>query len=127
MGRRDEDLKMLDALLENEHELSEHETEAFTGMRRDLHTNDGGPRFYELTDAQRAWAARAHERVVSTTLNLVSRGLVPRGREVAPAPVLKHLPTTPPPLPKPTATAPRRNSRRHCGNEESGCYASING
>lgn len=124
MSRRAEDLKLLDDLLDKHaDELSEREAEAFAGMRLALQTQ-----YHQLTEPQRAWVVRAHGRVVTEEAqNLVSRGLVPRGREVALAPVLLNLPKSPPPMPKPVKGAPVRGSRRHCGKEDDGCYAFVNG
>jgi len=51
-----------------------------------------------LTDKQASWVRGVHESVFGepTYDNLVSRGLVPRGREVATPEVLKNLPLKPP-------------------------------
>jgi len=133
MSRREEDLKMLNTLLNDEHapELTVREVEAFADMRFSLIAYKGisyGSVFQELTEKQRDWVRTVYAlRVGEESLNLVSRGLVPRGKEVAPAPVLRNLPMKPPPLPQPSSKAPMRSSRRHCGNEENGCYAFVNG
>lgn len=96
MSHRDSDLRMLRALLE-EHlaELSDHEAEAFAGMRFDLTAHDG-PGFHQLTEKRREWLTRVHERIVPQYSNLVSRGLVPRGKEVPDPPALQNRPTRPP-------------------------------
>lgn len=94
MSRRDEDLKLLNELLDTNFDgLSEKEVGAFTDMRSDLQEH----RFIDLTEKQREWVKGAHARVgAGACENLVSRELVPRGREVAPAPVLLNLPKSPP-------------------------------
>lgn len=94
-----EDLRMLDDLLnDNIHELSEAEVEAFADMRFEHTAYEAiRPGQAELTEKQRSWVKSVHDRVTGGTAeNLVSRGLVPRGREVEPAPVLKNLPKSPP-------------------------------
>lgn len=131
MSKREEDLHMLNTLLkEYADELTEWETEAFASMRFDLTAYEGlsyGSVFQELTVKQRAKVESAYARLVCEAQNLVSRNLVPRGREVAPAKVLLDLPKSPPPMPKSPSRAPQRSSRRHCGNEDNGCYAFVNG
>jgi len=51
-----------------------------------------------LTDKQRSWARSIHEQIFESPKyeNLVSRGLVPRGREVPTPTVLQNLPKKPP-------------------------------
>ena len=97
------DLKMLNELL-NDHadELNDSETEAFASMRFNLNAYAStscaqSPGFQQLTDKQRAWVTAVYERIVPQYANLVSRGLVPRGREVPTPEVLKNLPKRPPP------------------------------
>lgn len=106
--------------------LSDVEVEKFASMRFDLTAYHADYRQEQLTEKQRAWALAVHERVVPQYANLVSQGLVPRGREVPTPPVLQNLPKRPPPLPKPAA-GPQRASRRHCGRQDDGCYAFVNG
>jgi hypothetical protein len=94
---RDEDVRQLEELLRNhDHELSDHELEAFTAMRADLAAwgIDGG--FRELSEGRRRWLRLVMQRVVPHYENLVSRGLVPRGKEVPTPPVLQRLPMKPP-------------------------------
>lgn len=93
MSYRDADLRMLNELI-NDHadELTDVETEAFAGMRFGLQLQ-----FHELTDRQRTWVTSVYERIVPQYANLVSRGLVPRGREVPTPAVLQNLPKKPPP------------------------------
>jgi hypothetical protein len=123
VSQRDDDLGALAELLDRyADELTDAETEAFAGMRFNL---TAGPR-QQLTDKQRAWVLGVRERVVPQYANLVSQGLVPRGREVPTPPVLQNLPKRPPPLPEPAA-GPQRVSRRHCGRQDEGCYAFVNG
>ena len=127
MIQRDADLELLNELLKDHFdELSDVETEAFAGMRFNLTAGFRGEQFQELTERQRAWATDVRERIVPQYANLVSRGLVPRGREVPTPPVLRVLPKKPPPLPRPIA-GPARTSRKHCGREDEGCYAFVNG
>lgn len=93
----EEDLRLLNELLDDHvHELSGTEAEAFTDMRCDLVGYDSGDGFRELTGPRRTWAKKVHERVVPQYENLVSRGLVPRGREVPTPAVLQRLPLKPP-------------------------------
>jgi hypothetical protein len=102
MSQREADLSMLKELLEQHTgELSETELEAFADMRFDLQAYGGmeipsKPKFQTLTDKQRQWVTQVHERIVPQYANLVSRGLVPRGREVPTPPVLQNLPKDPP-------------------------------
>jgi hypothetical protein len=53
-------------------------------------------KFQMLTTKQREWVTTVHERIVPAYANLVSRGLVPRGREVETPAVLRNLPKRPP-------------------------------
>jgi hypothetical protein len=127
MTQRDDDLQLLNELLkEHPDELSNVETEAFAGMRFDLTAGFQGSKYQELTEKQRSWAIGVRERIVPQYANLFSRGLVPRGREVPTPPVLRVLPKKPPPMPRPIA-GPVRTSRKHCGREDEGCYAFVNG
>jgi hypothetical protein len=99
MSQRDDDLKMLQKLLDGHlDELTDREAEAFADMRLTLTAYTGVSGFEQLTDKQRAWVTSVHERIVPQYANLVSRGLVPRGREVPS--MVGPLPKKPPPLPK---------------------------
>jgi|HubBroStandDraft_1064217.scaffolds.fasta_scaffold34287_1 hypothetical protein len=94
---RERDLEMLDALVDHHaHELTPWEADAFPSMRADLLAYGTPEGRYKLSDVQRASVKRAHERLVPEYENLVSRGLVPRGREVPTPAVLTHLPKKPP-------------------------------
>lgn len=134
MTQRDADLQLLRELLdEHAGELTVTEVEAFADMRFDLQAYGGlgpespsGRRFQQLTGDQRAWAARVHERVVGVPSTRLTAGEIPRGREVPLPAVLRNLPKRPPPLPTSVAASPR-TSRRHCGREDEGCYAFVNG
>lgn len=127
MSQRAADLDLLNLLLDKHADsLTDVEVEAFAGMRFNLTAGLRGPQFLELTGKQREWAQDTHRRIVPVYENLVSRGLVPRGREVPTPPVLQNLPKCPPPLPKPVG-APQRASRKHCGRQDDGCYAFVNG
>jgi hypothetical protein len=102
VSQREKDLEMLNELLE-EHlgALSEEEVEAFASMRLDLQAYGGtdipsASKYRQLTGKQRQWVTSAHERFVPQYENLVSRGLVPRGREVPTPSVLQNLPKRPP-------------------------------
>ena len=94
---REGDLRLLNELLDDHvHELSETEAEAFTDMRCDLVGYDSGDGFRELTGPRQSWVKKVHDRIVPQYENLMSRGLVPRGREVPTPKVLQNLPTRPP-------------------------------
>lgn len=94
VATREEDLKQLGELLgDHADELSETEAEAFDDMRVGLLTEWG---HHQLTDKQRAWLTVVRARLVPQYENLVSRGLVPRGKEVPTPAVLQHLPKRPP-------------------------------
>jgi len=94
---RQEDLQHLDELLEQHlDELLPHEKDAFTDMRSSLAAYGNGVGRRQLSDRQRAWVKATLERVVPQYENLVSRGLVPRGKEVPTPEVLKKLPMRPP-------------------------------
>lgn len=94
VATREEDLKQLGELLgDHADELSETEAEAFDDMRASLLTEDG---YHQLTDKQRAWLTVVRARVIPEYENLVSRGLVPRGKEVPTPAVLQNLPKAPP-------------------------------
>jgi hypothetical protein len=96
-AQREEDLRLLEDLLCNhDHALSATELEAFAGMRDDLLAYASGKGFRELTEPRRSWLQRTLARVAPQYENLVSRGLVPRGREVPTPAVLQKLPMKPP-------------------------------
>ena len=70
------------------------ELEAFQDMLSRMKKNGRA-----LSEKQRAWLRRTAERYGVTDereLNLVSRGLVPRGRDVPTPPALRNLPKKPP-------------------------------
>jgi hypothetical protein len=86
-----EDLELLKNVLA--HNLSEYSTAAFEGMLHDLMQHPT----WELTIKQREWVTNeAEKRGVPKYENLVSRGLVPRGKEVPLPEVLTVLPKRPP-------------------------------
>ncbi len=89
-SRRDHDLRILGELLENT-ELRETEREAFADMKQALVDE-----YHQLTEKQRAWVMIRHGELFPQYENLVSRGLVPRGREVETPPTLRNLPKHPP-------------------------------
>lgn len=73
--------------------IKDHERELFVRWLDEL---EEGER-HVLSMRQRLWANDVIDRVEPRSANLVSRGLVPRGREVEPAPVLRQpLPMKPP-------------------------------
>ncbi len=88
-SRRELDTQQLDELL-NMSELTETQREAFVDMKGWLTDH------HQLTDKQRSWVKSLHEKLVPQYQNLVSNGLVPRGREVETPEVLRHLPKRPP-------------------------------
>jgi hypothetical protein len=132
LTQRDADLELLNELL-NKHadELTDVEVEKFASMRFDLTAGLRGERFQQLTDAQRDWATAVRERVAPTYANLVSRGLVPKGTPTTESRALDAMLSgpklRPPPIPRPSSTAPPRASKRHCGRADEGCYAFVNG
>jgi hypothetical protein len=73
-------------------ELKEHERDLFTVWLTEL--RDGVRN--RLSMRQRVWANDVLDRSDERAANLVSRGLVPRGREVAVPEVLRVLPKRPP-------------------------------
>lgn len=88
------DLDMLNELLEKHlEELSDVEVEAFADMRFCLKMVAQSA----LTKKQREWVTAVQKRIVPQYENLVSNGLVPRGREVPTPPALQNLPKRPPP------------------------------
>ena len=90
------DAALLDAVLDSDR-LDQDERHAFSNMRANLTT------YGKLTPKQRAWLDRVAERldVAEPSRNLVSAGLVPRGREVPLPDVLRpeNLPKRPPRAP----------------------------
>lgn len=99
--QREEDLRLLEDLLGNhDHELSPTELEAFAGMRDDLLAYGSGNGYRDLTEPRRSWLQRTLARIAPQYENLVSRGLVPRGREVPTPAVLQNLPKSPPGKPR---------------------------
>ena len=104
MSTRDDDLEMLKTLLdEHVEELSEAEVEAFADMRFNMTAYEkvgGQEHRRQLSAKQREWVTSVHERMVPAYVNLVSRGLVPRGREVPTPAVFQNLPKKPPPRKK---------------------------
>jgi hypothetical protein len=100
MGDREEDLKMLRDILAaspNEEEELRFNARVFREWLESLEAR----KMYALSTKQRAWLRDSFEKVIGTPQyeNLVSRGLVPRGREVPLPPVLdpRYLPKKPPP------------------------------
>lgn len=92
--RGNDDLDLLNQVL-NVDELRDEDRDAFTDMKERLKAG----RIEELTDKQRAYVlgvADRHGIVDEASLNLVLRGLVPRGREVPSPPVLLNRPLRPP-------------------------------
>lgn len=86
------DGQLLADILEHE-EITESEREAFSDMAAGLLE---GRVLSRRSGGQREWVERVHARLVPAYENLVSRGLVPRGREVPTPEVLKNLPLKPP-------------------------------
>lgn len=80
--------------------ITAEQFEAFSNMHDQLTLPEANPRHRDkLTEKQRAWVRSVLERndiVDERTVNLVSRGLVPRGREVEPALALRNRPLKPP-------------------------------
>jgi hypothetical protein len=73
-----------------EYELNEYVTDAFTKMLAKVN------RGLDLTVGERNWAIRMLDEREPQAQNLWSRGLVPKGRDVATPEVLKNLPLKPP-------------------------------
>ena len=102
MSHRESDLSALSELLDRHaDELTEPELEAFADMRFSLQAYGGTEipskgKYQQLTEKQREWVTSVHERLIPDYANLVSRGLVPRGKEVPTPPVLQNLPKRPP-------------------------------
>lgn len=110
--QRERDLHMLGELLRDEHapglddrgsaeSLSVTESEAFADMRGrlddwDMRKGSRSKGYQTLTPDQRRWVERVCERLAIDTTPPRLRKPVPRGREVAIAPVLQHLPKRPP-------------------------------
>jgi hypothetical protein len=94
---REQELQQLEELLaQHGHNLTQVEAEAFSDMREALLAYGANDGRYRLTENQRVWLQRVRERVVPQYENLVSNGLVPRGREVPTPAVLLNLPKKPP-------------------------------
>jgi hypothetical protein len=102
VSNREADLSTLAELLDQHAgELTEPELEAFADMRFSLQAYGDTEipskgKYQQLTEKQRTWVTSVHERIVPQYANLVSRGLVPRGREVETPAVLLNLPKKPP-------------------------------
>ncbi|GAC1448474.1 MAG: hypothetical protein PVSMB8_07460 [Vulcanimicrobiaceae bacterium] len=103
--RRDYDLKLLRQLLDHDHETLDRELESGDTVREVFacilaemtdYTANVAKR-HSMSDKQRAWAENLLAEIKPTE-NLVSRGLVPRGREVETIAALKpeNLPRKPP-------------------------------
>jgi hypothetical protein len=115
MNQREQDLQMLADLLDKDLDaLADREVEAFVNMRGDLQAyakqdiaEHGG--FRQLTEKQRAWVSAVHQRVIPQYENLVSSGLVPRGKEVPL--MVGALPKKPPPMPQ--KVVPQRARAEH--------------
>ena len=86
---RASDLTMLQELLD-EHDLSEPQREMLTSMLEGLDS------FQVLSERQRTVVQDIHDRLHPKYQNLVSDGLVPRGREVPEPEALRHKPLKPP-------------------------------
>ena len=130
-SNRDKDIEMLNDLIDRHtDELTDVETEAFAGMRFDLTAYSGTGYHEQLTDRQRDWVESVYQRLVPEYANLASRGLVSRGTPTSGSKALDAMLAAPkvarpPPIPKPEGRA--RTSRRHCGRNDEGCYAFVNG
>jgi len=86
---RASDLTMLQELLD-EHDLSDGRREMLTSMQESL------DRYHQLTEKQRKVVQDIHDQLHPKYENLVSDGLVPRGREVLEPEALRHKPLKPP-------------------------------
>lgn len=86
---RASDLSMLQELLD-EQDLSDGRREMLTSML------EGLDRFPTLTAKQREIVQDIHDQLHPKYQNLVSEGLVPRGREVPEPEALRYKPTKPP-------------------------------
>ena len=76
MSQRDDDLRMLNALLEEHTEsLTDREVEAFAGMRFDLRVFGGESSSRQLTGPQREWVQAVHGRLAVDYANLASGGV----------------------------------------------------
>jgi hypothetical protein len=86
---RTSDMTMLQELLD-EHDLSESTREMLTSMQESLDS------FNVLSEKQRKVVHDIHDHLHPKYQNLVSDGLVPRGREVPEPEALRHKPLKPP-------------------------------
>jgi hypothetical protein len=95
-GHRDEDLALLRRLVDDS-DVLDYERDAFAQMLRQLEASSSEGGYHALSEPRRLWAREVAERVGCIGYeNLVSSGLVPRGREVATPAVLQNLPKKPP-------------------------------
>lgn len=85
------DIEILDRALD-ESEVRSKVREAFEEMRSMLKSGERPC----LSKKQRGWVSDVLDACAPQALNLVSRGFVPRGKEVELAPVLRNLPLKPP-------------------------------
>lgn len=86
---RETDLTMLQEILDDS-ELSDDRREMLTSMRNGLDS------FHVLSTKQRKVVQDIHDHLYPKYKNLVSDGLVPRGREVPEPEALRHKPLKPP-------------------------------
>lgn len=96
MSQRDDDIKLLKDLLEND---AKKRTSAHAAAQRDafaemLEALESGER-YTLSTRQREWAERVAD-IPGAYQNLISSGKAPRGREVPTPTVLQNRPLKPP-------------------------------
>ena len=99
-SERSRDISMLKNLLDGG-QLDQETHYTFEDMLTQLTMDLGAGRTAqrELTLPQREWVTNKFEALCDDggeALNLVSSGQVKRGKEVAPAPVLRNLPLKPP-------------------------------
>jgi hypothetical protein len=93
-----DDLALLKLVLACYDDLSDFEQKAFSAFQHRLREKHKKGIDVGLKDEQRRWVSDVAKRldIVEPAANLVSRGLVPRGKDVPVPPVLMNRPLKPP-------------------------------
>lgn len=93
-----DDMQLLKLVLAVFDDLDELEQKRFSGMQYRLREKQKKGLDPVLNDNERRWVEEVAKRldIVEPAANLVSRGLVPRGKDVLVPPILMHRPLKPP-------------------------------
>jgi hypothetical protein len=93
-----DDKGMLQRVLDHHADLSDHEKKVFHGLMYKITEAEKAGNVRKLTFGELSWVTEVAKRldVVEPAANLVSRGLVARGKDVVEPEILRHRPLKPP-------------------------------